>query len=378
MFVSSKNPYDPGATVGGAETAMRQIADGLSKLGHDVTYFCLGGSTEASRRATSSGVKLIFFPATLNRLPLLWISPAVFAVLFWVGAIRRIQATYAFYELFGIVTSYLLGKWRPSMKVVLRIAGLSWKDAVSQPGWRRRVFRVAFKRADSLNYIHEDLIPMTVAIGHKVGIDVRDKTFFIGDIGVPVGELRGKKTQQREHSTPKAFVVLVPSRFSSYQKRQDLIIEAVKLIPPEILIEVRFVGDGVEQEAMKQLAKKLLNPNRYSFLGFLPQTELWDEMRHADVVALATEYEGLGKTVLEAMAIGTPSVVSDVPTLNGYIKDGRNGFLVQNYPEAWADVLREIIANPGELAKVAHSAQRFVTAHYSPSSNITIFADNLT
>lgn len=273
--------------------------------------------------------------------------------------------------------TYLLGKWRPSMKVVLRIAGLSWKDAVSQPGWRRRVFRGAFKRADSLNYIHEDLIPLTVAIGHKVGIDVRDKTFFIGDIGIPVGELRGKKPQQREHSAPKAFVVLVPSRFSSYQKRQDLIIEAVKLIPPEILIEVRFVGDGVEQEAMKQLAKKLLNPNRYSFLGFLPQTELWDEMCHADVVALATEYEGLGKTVLEAMAIGTPSVVSDVPTLNGYIKDGRNGFLVQNHPEAWADVLREIIANPGELAKVAHSAQQFVIAHYSPSSNIAIFADNL-
>lgn len=377
MFISSKNPYEPAATLGGAETAMRQIADGLSNLGHDVTYFSLGGSREASRRAASSGVKLIFFPATLNRFPLLWISPVVVAMLFWVVAIRRIQSIYAFYELFGIVTTYLLGKWRPSMKVVLRIAGLSWKDAVSQPGWRRRVFKGAFKRANSLNYIHEDLIPMTVAIGDRVGIDVRDKTFFVGDIGVPVRELRGKKTQQSDHSASGAFVVLVPSRFSSYQKRQDLIIEAVKLLPPETPIEVRFVGDGAEEEAMKQLAKKLLNPGRYSFLGFLPQAQLWDEMRRADVVALATEYEGLGKTVLEAMALGTPSVVSDVPTLNSYVIDGENGFLVQNFPEAWAKAFRLIIANPEELLRVAHSAQQFVTANYSPDSNIAIFADNL-
>lgn len=377
MFASGKNPYEPLAVVGGAETSMRQIADRLAQGEHEVTYVCLKGSKKAKQQAKLSGVKLVFFPAVFSQIGFFWASPLIFGILLFVVATRRIQSTYIYYEPVWLSATYVLGKLYPKMKVTIGIFGLSWKNAVEQSGWRRQLFRAAFAQADSLNYQHKDLRPLAIAICRDAGIDIRDKPFFVGDIGIPVDELVGTKPHRGVLPRSKNFVVFVPTRFSSYQKRQDLIIEAVSLLPPKTRLEIRFAGDGVLEDAMKQLAKNLLHAEQYSFLGFLPQEQVWDEMCNADVVALPTEYEGLGKIVLEAMAIGTPVVVSDVVTLNSYIQDGENGFLVPNSPKSWAEVLVKLTSNPGGFEEVTESAQNFVKVHYSAHANISIFEENL-
>lgn len=377
MFASGKNPYDSSDSVGGAETSMRQIADSLSRRGHKVTYVALRGSKAATHQATLSGVRLVVIPIPLNRIGLFLGAPFIFTMLLFLVAVRKIRSIYIFYEVYWLAATYLLARWYPSIKVTIRIAGPSWKRHVGHPGWRRLIFKVGFARATSLNYIHEDLVPITEAICRDAGIDIQDKPFFIGDIGVPASELVGTRPPGGVMPESKNFVTLVPTRFSSYQKRQDLIIEATGLLPADTLIEIRFAGDGVFQDAMKKLAQKRLHAGQYTFLGFLPQEQVWDEIRRADVVALPTEYEGLGKVVLEAMAIGTPVVVSDVVSLNGYVQDGENGFLVSNTAKSWAKVLGSLPERRAELIRVAKAAQHFVKTFYSAQANIAIFEKNL-
>lgn len=377
MFASGKNPYDSAHSVGGAETSMRQIADTLSRRGHMVTYVALGGSKRAIDEARLSGVRLVVLPIPLNRIGLVLGAPLMFIVLPFLVAVRKIDSVYVFYEPYWLAATYLLARWCPSIKVTIRIAGPSWNRFVEHPGWRRLIFKGAFARATCLNYIHEDLVPITEAICRNAGIDIQDKPFFIGDIGVPVSELVGSRPLRGVIPGRKIFVVLVPTRFSSYQKRQDLIIDAARQLPADTLIEIRFAGDGVLQDAMKQLAQKHLHAGQYTFLGFLPQEQVWDEIRQADVVALPTEYEGLGKVVLEAMAIGTPVVVSDVVSLNSYIQDRENGFLVPNTAKSWAEVLGSLPERRAELIRVAKAAQHFVKTFYSAQANIAIFEKNL-
>lgn len=377
MFASAKNPYDPSTSVGGAETSMRQIADRLSERGHEVTYVALRGSKEAIRQANLSGVRLFFWPVPFSRAGLVLGGPIIFIMLLCLVAFRRIKSIYIYYELYWVAITYLLARFFPSMKVTIRIAGLSWRRAVEHPGLRRWIFKAGFSKASYLNYIHKDLVVVTEAICRRAGIDILGKPFFIGDIGIPVNDLVGTKPQRKEMPRRECLVVLVPTRFSTYQKRQDLIIEAVSLLPADTALEIRFAGDGAHERAMRQLAKKLLRAGQYTFLGFLPQEQVWDEMRKADVVALPTEYEGLGKIVLEAMAIGTPVVVSDVVSLNSYIQNGENGFLVSNSAKAWATVLGKLADSPKGFEKIAQSAQDYVKTHYAASANISLFEDIL-
>ena len=53
-----------------------------------------------------------------------------------------------------------------------------------------------------------------------------------------------------------------------------------------------------------------------------------DLLAAADLFAFPSLYEGLGCSVIEAMALGLPVVASDIPALREVIEDRGSGFLV--------------------------------------------------
>src|SRR4029077_5699867 len=57
--------------------------------------------------------------------------------------------------------------------------------------------------------------------------------------------------------------------------------------------------------------KRSRNSERIRLLGFVK--DLWCWMRRADVFVSVSRFEGTPNVVLEAMAIGCPLVVSDIP-----------------------------------------------------------------
>ena len=86
---------------------------------------------------------------------------------------------------------------------------------------------------------------------------------------------------------------------------------------------------------------------------------------------MCTDYEGLCKSVLEAMMVGIPVLCSDVPALNGYIDHGINGFLVNNEYQSWSKELKRINSLPEDkLTEVTHSAKKYVKEKYDPVKNL--------
>tara|TARA_B100000686_G_C16761340_1_gene958889 strand:- start:393 stop:1487 length:1095 start_codon:yes stop_codon:yes gene_type:complete len=104
-----------------------------------------------------------------------------------------------------------------------------------------------------------------------------------------------------------------------------------------------FVGEG---ELKEQLIK---NAPRAKFPGFVNQSQLPAYYALADVFVLPSEREPWGLVVNEAMACGTPVVVSNQVGCASDLVDGRSGLVVEvgNYKdlaEALAKTLRDSVS----------------------------------
>lgn len=105
-----------------------------------------------------------------------------------------------------------------------------------------------------------------------------------------------------------------------------------------------------EYRELAKLAKELGVRNRVTFAGEVKQAKLAALLRSADVLVSASPYEPTGLAAIQAMACGTPAVVSAVGGQRDAVIDGTTGLLI---PPLRADVLlnrlRWLLATPALL-----------------------------
>lgn len=81
------------------------------------------------------------------------------------------------------------------------------------------------------------------------------------------------------------------------------------------------------QEFIKPTKKQEKDFNITSSDWFDTKEEMWDVIKENAIYIAPREYEGIGMSFLEAMAMGKAVVAVDNPTMNEYIKDGVTGYL---------------------------------------------------
>jgi len=106
-------------------------------------------------------------------------------------------------------------------------------------------------------------------------------------------------------------------------KRHDLLIESMATLNAERPTVLTIVGSGSCEEALRARVQALGLESQIEFAGFLADPT--EQIRSADVFVLMTEYEGFGNVIVEALACGTPVVVSDVPYGPRFILDSVPG-----------------------------------------------------
>lgn len=79
-----------------------------------------------------------------------------------------------------------------------------------------------------------------------------------------------------------------------------------------------FVKPNAEEEKKFQIT---------SSDWFETREEMWDLIKQKAVYVAPREYEGIGMSFLEAMAMGKAVVAADNPTMNEYIEHGKTGYL---------------------------------------------------
>lgn len=106
-------------------------------------------------------------------------------------------------------------------------------------------------------------------------------------------------------------VVLFVGRLVEGKRPQDALaaVERVREGYPDVTLY--FCGEGPLREELEQQAGNELGDG-VVFLGHLPYDEMPKVYRSADVMILPSRAEGVPRTVLEAIASGTPVVASDL------------------------------------------------------------------
>jgi len=109
-------------------------------------------------------------------------------------------------------------------------------------------------------------------------------------------------------------------------KRIDLLLEAIAAIETDVPFQLNVVGDGPELPELKEIARALNLNKRVRFLGH--QSAVASILTDSDIFVLVSDSEGLSVSLLESMAAGLPSVVTDVGGNSELVEDGESGFVV--------------------------------------------------
>ncbi len=185
-----------------------------------------------------------------------------------------------------------------------------------------------------------------------------DKVFVIPN-GIDPKLFRINNVQIAKHLYPmrNEQIILFLGRLVR-EKGAHLLLEAAPLILnsyPEA--KFVFAGTGPALEDLQVLADRLQIKEKVVFLGYITDEERNMFLGKAKIAVFPSLYEPFGIAALEAMASGTPVVVSDVGGLSDTVDHARNGlkFYAGN-PHSLADQVLELLANPvlaTSLAQVA-------------------------
>lgn len=382
LFFSEQSPHARTRT-GGAENSMRLMAEGLAARGHDVTFAALRADMRPLPwRLSVNGVAVLLAPTprksfaqrVLRRLGRTQGGLARrlraqgwdrVARLLFEGA--RYDIVYAFYELDFLERALAARKAAPGMKIVMRMAGLGWRDSLKRdPGLAPALAR-AFNGVDAINYLSARSRAQIETEAAAAGLALAPGSAFVADIGVDVDRV------PRLWAAPTAapgLEIVTATRFSPTQKRQDILVEALGLLKDRLPFRATLIGTGATRDAIAARCRALGLTERIEILPFLAQEDLWARLRHADLLCHPCDHEGVSKIILEAMMVGLPVLASDVDPLPDYVIEGETGYRVANTPEAWADRLMAIAADKAALPALSLRARAFVEAQYAMAPNL--------
>jgi glycosyltransferase involved in cell wall biosynthesis len=106
------------------------------------------------------------------------------------------------------------------------------------------------------------------------------------------------------------------------------------------------IGAGPLRATLEEQARKLGLSDRVRFLGSLPQEQLADWYRSADLFVLPSHSEGVPNVLLEASACGTPWVASRVGGIPEIAHLGQSRLVTAKQAEELAGAMREMLAAP--------------------------------
>lgn len=115
---------------------------------------------------------------------------------------------------------------------------------------------------------------------------------------------------------------------------------------------LHLIGSSKDERFMETVAKRLLSKDvRISHQEPLPQKRIAKWIAAADVFVLPSHHEGFGLVALEAMAIGTTVVGSDVGGLS-FLLGNEAGILVEpKNPGSLANGLKQALEEPAEARR---------------------------
>jgi glycosyltransferase involved in cell wall biosynthesis len=374
LFYSSKSTYS-GKSFGGAERSMTVMAEAMANMGHDVHFLSGRDNLRFARaqRTLENGVEIHFLPVfkffflrfDLFRKFSEFIRRRIFQN-YLSKEFHDFDMVYVYNEYPGL---YQIVQWRirsgSGIKIVYRVAGLYLFDNVLKfhPKLKSRIFEM-FQAVDVVNFISLGVKELYLEQQRKKNIEFSFKNELVLDIGIP--DLKSKEKWRL--GDKEKFTCVMVARFAIV-KGHDVLLEAFRKWNNRNARLV-LLGDGPLLNEFKKEYSLNGSGAIIDFKGFVDSEEVDFHLLNSNVFCLCTYGEALSKSVVEAMGIGVPILVSDVMALNSYITNNENGVLVDNTVEAWVSALDKMYnTSKEELEALSKREIAYAKEHFDVEVN---------
>jgi glycosyltransferase involved in cell wall biosynthesis len=147
-------------------------------------------------------------------------------------------------------------------------------------------------------------------------------------------------------------VVLYVGRFSA-EKNLETLLNAISQVVKSRKSVFVFCGDGSMRAQIEAKALELGIADRTRFLGTV--INVWSWMKRADAMVAVSLFEGDPNAVLEAIAAGTPLVVSNIPAHRALLNDQSAWFVD---PSSASSVAAGLVAALSDRTEARERAAR--------------------
>jgi glycosyltransferase involved in cell wall biosynthesis len=168
------------------------------------------------------------------------------------------------------------------------------------------------------------------------------------------------------------------------KKGIEILLEALALLPEGLHWRYEHIGGGPLAEPLQDQATRLGLAGRVVWRGALPQDEVLEAYRQADLFVLASriapdgDRDGLPNVLLEASAMELAIVASRMAAVPELIDDRANGCLVPpEDPKALARALAALIGDPAARLRLGRAARRRVLDRFAMEPGIDRLAARL-
>jgi len=168
----------------------------------------------------------------------------------------------------------------------------------------------------------------------------------------PVDDAAAARAFRMRKGLPEHIILFV----GTIEPRKNLVrlLQAFAMLRPSGNLPHHLViggGKGWMYEQVFATVQELGLGDRVRFVGFIPQEELADWLRAADLFVYPSLFEGFGLPPLEALACGTPVIVSDISSLPEVV--GEAALKVDPYrPEEMAAAMRRVLTDRALAAQL--------------------------
>ena len=173
----------------------------------------------------------------------------------------------------------------------------------------------------------------------------------------------GSQVRTRLGISPEDFLLVCVARLSQ-EKGVDIVLHAVsRVLRQGIPTKCIILGDGPLKEKLIEEANSLGLYGYVFFEGF--QQDVRPYLQAASAFILTSHMEGLPLSVLEAMACGLPSIVTNVGGSAEAVRDQEVGLVIpDNSLDAAEEAILRLVTHPEERARMAIKARETVCQNF--------------
>ena len=320
--------YAPFFEFGGPPVKVRALSEELARRGHQITVLTADWKLEArfpggvppagttrspfGWRRDENGVQSIYVPTWLRYRAMSW-NPAVKR--FARARLQDFDVVHIF-GLYDLLGPAIAARCR-AINIPYVVEPIGMFLPIVRSFWKKRVYQALFGK-EMLHGARFLIATSQQEADELASGGIPREKIFLRRNGVEIpAEFPRRGGFRMKHGIPSdAKVILFLGRLST-KKSPELLLEAVALLGADLLQskDVRLVFAGPDDDGLKmplsQTAAKLGLAPRVLFSGPVFDAQKWEAYRDADIFVLPSQNENFGNTAAEAVAAGTPVVVTE-------------------------------------------------------------------